>query len=124
MALEIIQHKILKKGDQKLRPDFNLANLWRCKATVLSQAVKKNSYWCGHATTEQGKTALASVPGNGFAGKINMAIVTAFIALRKFVIQYDDLLKQIKKVHNRVCNDDKQLSQIFFDTLQISRIKK
>src|SRR5436189_3440596 len=49
-----------------------------------------------YAFTEHGITMLASVLRSETAIKMNIAIVRAFIALKKFATQYDELLKQIK----------------------------
>lgn len=42
---------------------------------------------------------------------MNIAIVRAFIALRKFAVQYSELLEQLKELHERVGNHDAQLNQ-------------
>ena len=66
-----------------------------------------------YAFTEHGITMLASVLRSETAIKMNIAIVRAFIALRKFAIQYVDLLKQIKELHDKVGNHDTQLNHIY-----------
>ena len=44
---------------------------------------------------------------------MNIAIVRAFIALRKFAIHYNDLLQQIRELHDKVGNHDEQLNRIY-----------
>ncbi len=44
---------------------------------------------------------------------MNITIVRAFITLRKFVVQYNDLLEQIKELKTQVGNHDVQLNQIY-----------
>ena len=66
-----------------------------------------------YAFTEHGITMLASILRSETAIKMNIAIVRAFIALRKFAIQYDELLMQIKELHEKVGNHDEQLNRIY-----------
>jgi uncharacterized coiled-coil DUF342 family protein len=44
---------------------------------------------------------------------MNIAIVRAFIALRKFAVQYSDLIEQLKELKDKVGNHDAQLNQIY-----------
>lgn len=66
-----------------------------------------------YAFTEHGITMLASVLRSDTAIKMNIAIVRAFIALKKFATQYNDLLQQIKELHDKVGNHDEQLNRIY-----------
>lgn len=63
--------------------------------------------------TEHGVTMAASVLKSPKARKMNITIVRAFIALRKFVLQYNDLLEQMKELKMEVGNHDDQLNQIY-----------
>ncbi len=63
-----------------------------------------------YAFTEHGVAMLASVLKSETATKMSIAIVRAFIALRKFAIQYGELSEQL---HERVGNHDAQLNQIY-----------
>ncbi len=44
---------------------------------------------------------------------MNIAIVTAFIELRKFAVQYGDLLGQLNELRERVGDHDGKLNQIY-----------
>lgn len=44
---------------------------------------------------------------------MHIAIVRAFIALRKFAIQYADIIEQLKELKDKVGNHDAQLNQIY-----------
>jgi len=66
-----------------------------------------------YAFTEHGVTMLASVLKSERARKMNIAIVRAFIALRKMAIQYADVIGQIAQIKERVSNHDAQLNQIY-----------
>ncbi len=65
-----------------------------------------------YAFTEHGVTMLASVLKSAVARKMNITIVRAFIALRKFAIQYKDLLEQLNGLKERISGHDAQLNQI------------
>lgn len=65
------------------------------------------------AFTEHGVTMLASILNSDKAIDMNIAIVRAFIALRKMAIQYADVIEQIAQIKERVSNHDVQLNQIY-----------
>ncbi len=65
------------------------------------------------AFTEHGITMLSSVLKSEKAVKMNIAIVRAFIALRKFAAQYGELIEQLQELKDRVGNHDAQLNQIY-----------
>lgn len=66
-----------------------------------------------YAFTEHGVTMLASVLKSSIARKMNIAIVRAFIALRKFAIQYKDILEQLDGLKEKIGSHDEQLNQIY-----------
>ncbi len=65
------------------------------------------------AFTEHGITMLSSVLKSEKAVKMNIAIVRAFIALRKFAAQYGDIIEQLHDLKERIGNHDAQLNQIY-----------
>ena len=73
--------------------------------------------------TEHGVTMLASVLKSPIARKMNIAIVRAFIALRKFAIQYKDILEQLDGLRERIGSHDAQLNHIY-DALENMLDKK
>ena len=56
---------------------------------------------------------LASILRSDTAVKMNIAIVRAFIALRKFAIQYKDILEQLDGLREKVGSHDAQLNNIY-----------
>lgn len=66
-----------------------------------------------YAFTEHGVTMLASVLKSPKARQMNIAIVRAFVALRKFALSYKELAEQIKIIMDRQDGVDGQLSQIY-----------
>jgi uncharacterized coiled-coil DUF342 family protein len=45
--------------------------------------------------------------------EMNIAIMRAFIAIRQFTLQYDDLADQIVEIRESVSNHNDQLEQIY-----------
>ena len=66
-----------------------------------------------YAFTEHGVTMLASILKSPIARQMNIAIVRAFIALRKFAIQYKDILEQLDGLREKIGSHDIQLNQIY-----------
>ena len=66
-----------------------------------------------YAFTEHGITMLASILKSPIARKMNIAIVRAFIALRKFAIQYKDILEQLDGLREKIGSHDAQLNNIY-----------
>lgn len=66
-----------------------------------------------YAFTEHGVTMAASILKSDKAVQMNIAIVRAFIALRKFAIQYADIIEQLKELKDKIGNHDAQLNQIY-----------
>ena len=63
--------------------------------------------------TEHGVGMAAGVLKSEKAVQMHIAIVRAFIALRKFAIQYADIIEQLKELKDKVGNHDAQLNQIY-----------
>lgn len=80
---------------------------------VTSSQKKRRKDLLPYAFTEHGVTMLASVLKSPIARKMNIAIVRAFIALRKFAIQYKDILEQLDGLKDKIGGHDAQLNQIY-----------
>lgn len=66
-----------------------------------------------YAFTEHGITMLASVLRSEKAIKMNIAIVRAFIAMRKFALHYNDIVAEIAELKRTTGNHEKKLNQLF-----------
>jgi len=80
---------------------------------VTASQKKRNIGITPYAFTEHGVTMLASILRSEKAVKMNIAIIRAFIALRKFAAQYSELLDMMKDLQQKTGEHDEQLSQIF-----------
>ena len=63
--------------------------------------------------TEHGVTMLASVLKSSKARKMNIAIVRAFVALKKFVLENNEIIAELKELKERIGGHDIQLNQIY-----------
>ncbi|PVD54000.1 DNA-binding protein [Terrimonas sp.] len=81
------------------------------------------SKYLPYAFTEHGVTMLASVLKSPVARKMNIAIVKAFIAMRKMAMQYVEVIKVIDDLKERMDGHDAQLNQIY-DALETMLDKK
>jgi len=73
----------------------------------------KFSKYLPYAFTEYGISMLASVLKSEQAIKMNIAIVRAFISLRKFSIGYTKLAEQIRLLKKTAGNHDKKIKVIY-----------
>jgi phage regulator Rha-like protein len=81
--------------------------------TLESKGKGQYSKYLPYAFTEHGVTMLASVLRSERAIKMNIAIVRAFISLKKSVIEYSELLEEIKELKQKTDSHDGQLNQIY-----------
>lgn len=96
--------------------------------TINEQSIMKDSMWSqivttsqkyrrtGHLPyvfTEHGVTMLASVLKSPKARKMNINIVRAFIALRRYAHDHRDIMAQLVDLQLKIGEHDFQLSQIY-----------
>jgi len=80
---------------------------------VIALQKKRNISATAYAFTEHGVTMLASILKSTTARKMNIAIVRAFIAMRKTIVQYSEVVKVIEDLKERISGHDAQLNQIY-----------
>jgi len=66
-----------------------------------------------YAFTEQGVAMLSGILNSDRAIQMNIAIMRAFVELRKVLLLQTNIKEQLKELKERVCNHDGQLSQIY-----------
>ena len=88
-------------------------NSLRSQFVTLEIGKGKFSKYNPYVFTEHGITMAASILKSEKAVKMNIAIVRAFIALRKFAAQYGDIIEQLHDLKERIGNHDAQLNQIY-----------
>lgn len=92
--------------------ELNDGNALISQSVISSQKRRKLSS-PPYAFTEHGVTMLASILKSPKARKMNIAIVRAFIALKKFVSKNDAVLGLVKELKERIDEHDVQLSSIY-----------
>lgn len=80
---------------------------------VMSSRKHRGSTYLPYAFTEHGVTMAASVLKSSKARKMNIAIVRAFIALKKLALRNLDLTAIVLELKHRVSEHDIQLSSIY-----------
>jgi len=80
---------------------------------VMSSKKHRGAKYLPYAFTEHGVTMLASVLKSPRARKMNIAIVRAFIALKKFVDRNNNVLELVKELKERIGEHDIQLKSIY-----------
>ena len=82
---------------------------------VMMDTVPKNrsGKYLPFVFTEHGVTMLASVLKSPTARKMNIAIVRAFIGLKKWAVDHSDIIEQLEGLKQRIEEHDIQLNQIY-----------
>lgn len=144
MNVVTIQNKIYEIRGIKIMLDFDFAEMYEVETRVLNQAIKRNlenfpddfmfrltaDEWqmssqsvmtskrpksaLPYAFTEHGVTMLASVLKSSKARQMNVAIVRAFVALRKTLLNIDELQNYLATIETKY---NSQFSDIF-DAIQ------
>ncbi|MGH2566444.1 MAG: ORF6N domain-containing protein, partial [Ginsengibacter sp.] len=84
----------------------------RSQIATSSQSKRKDSY-TPYAFTEHGVTMLAGVLKSERAIKMNVAVVRAFIELKKAALQYSGIIEQIQLLKEHLGEHDSQLNAIY-----------
>ena len=73
----------------------------------------KHSSVMPRAFTEQGVAMISSVLNSDRAIQVNIAIMRAFVQLRKIALSHTELTKKIKKLENKLVEHDEQFQVVF-----------
>ena len=84
----------------------------RSQTATSSQSKRKDTY-APYAFTEHGVTMLASVLKSERAVKMSIAVVRAFIELKKNALEYNDIIEQIENLKSHLGEHDVQLNSIY-----------
>jgi phage regulator Rha-like protein len=114
--------RLSKKDWQTMRSQFattssepiELQSLANMRSQIVTASQKnRNINITPYAFTEHGVTMLASVLKSERAVKMSIAVVRAFIELKKVANQYTEIAEQVQLLHNKIGEHDVQLNQIY-----------
>ena len=80
---------------------------------VTASQNKRNTNITPYAFTEQGVAMLSGILNSDKAINMNIAIMRAFVEIRKFLLQQNDFKEQLKEIKERLGAHDAQLNQIY-----------
>lgn len=112
-------NQAIKRNAQSFPPDFmfrlthkEMAQLMSSQ-NVMTSLSKRPKIALPLAFTEHGVTMLASVLKSNRARKMSITIVRAFIAMKEFILRYEELVEQIKELKTRTDVHDKKLQELY-----------
>jgi phage regulator Rha-like protein len=80
---------------------------------VMTYPGKRPNTALPYAFTEQGVAMLSGILNSDKAIKMNIAIMRAFVEVRKVLLKQSDLKEQMKEIKERLGEHDVQLNQIY-----------
>jgi hypothetical protein len=120
-------NQAMKRNLERFPSDFSFQltkeqwDFLRSQIVILEKGWGKHSKYLPYAFTEHGVTMLASILKSEKAVKMNIAIVRAFIALRKISMHYSKLAEKIKELEIRY---NKQFSDVYDVLIAMQEDKK
>ena len=101
---------------QNMRSQFVTASdnsiLMQSQIVTASQN-KRNTNVSPYAFTEQGVAMLSGILNSDKAINMNIAIMRAFVEVRRILLKQNDIKEQMKELKGRLGEHDVQLSQIY-----------
>jgi len=80
---------------------------------VMTYSKKRPKTALPYAFTEQGVAMLSGILNSDKAIAMNIAIMRAFVEIRRVLIQEGDLREQLKQIKERIGEHDSQLNQLY-----------
>ncbi len=85
----------------------------RSQIVTLKSGRGKHRKYMPFAFTEQGVAMLSGVLNSNTAIQMNIAIMRAFVEIRKILLKENDLKEQLREIKERLGEHDVQLNQIY-----------
>lgn len=104
---------------REIRPQFVAASAQKAdnqhsqRSQIVTLNSGKSTRYVPYAFTEQGVAMLSGILNSDRAIQMNIAIMRAFVEVRKILLQQNDIKEQLKELKDRVSGHDMQLSQIY-----------
>lgn len=110
----------VRRNLSRFPPDFmfeinpeEYASLRTQIASLEKKGKGKHTKYAPYAFTEQGIAMLSGILTSSRAIEMNIAIMRAFIAVRKLMLQYSELANEVEVIKRSVENHSEQLSLIY-----------
>ncbi len=85
----------------------------RSHFVTLKKGRGQHSKYLPYAFTEQGIAMLSGVLNSEKAINMNIAIIRAFVEIRRILLQQGDIKEQLRQIQDRINDHDIQLSSIY-----------
>ena len=91
---------------------YRTSNSLRSQNVTASQS-RRNTNVTPYAFTEQGVAMLSGILNSDMAINMNIAIMRAFVEVRRVLLLQNDMKEQLKQIKERIGGHDVQLNQIY-----------
>jgi phage regulator Rha-like protein len=113
-----VLNQAVKRNSKRFPKDFMFRLTLTEWQAIRSQSVtasqsKRNTSVTPYAFTEQGVAMLSGVLNSDKAINMNIAIMRAFVEVRRVLLKQTDLKEQLKQIKERLGEHDVQLNQIY-----------
>jgi hypothetical protein len=112
-----VLNQAVKRNERRFPPDFMFRLTIAEKDELVTNCDRfktlRHSSVLPRAFTEQGVAMLSSVLSSDRAVEVNIAIMRAFVHLRKMVSSHADLAARLKELEGRMEEHDEQIAAIF-----------
>lgn len=108
--------QLSKEEFEELRFQFEVSESHyssRSQIVTLKNKRGQNLKYLPFVFTEQGVAMLSGVINSDKAINMNIAIMSAFIAVRQVLLRQNDIKEQLKEIKERIGEHDVQLNQIY-----------
>jgi phage regulator Rha-like protein len=105
--------QLTKTEFENLRFQFETPENTGLRLQVETSNPRGGTRYLPYAFTEQGVAMLSGILNSDKAINMNIAIMRAFVEIRKIVLKQSDLKEQLKQIKNRLGEHDAQLNQIY-----------
>jgi len=105
--------RLTKEEFEEIRFQIETIEQSMSSQIVMTYPNKRPSSALPYAFTEQGVAMLSGVLNSDKAISMNIAIMRAFVEIRRILLQQTDLKEQLKEIKERLGEHDAQLNQIY-----------
>ncbi|HLC46643.1 MAG TPA: ORF6N domain-containing protein [Candidatus Nanoarchaeia archaeon] len=122
-----VLNQAVKRNNERFPSRFMFQITLQEYKNLISQSVTSSSRWGGRrklpfAFTEQGVAMLSGVLKSDTAIKISIQIMTAFVAMRRFIASNVQVFQRLDSIEQKQIGYDKKFEQVF-DAIESKDIK-